>query len=80
MTSRLKIRLTVFQCVVYLLYNSEASSECAYQYDMKNNRVKISCGKGAALHIVDQDGNYLAGHTAVTGNTENTPVIVQLNR
>lgn len=54
------------------------AAECVYQYDMKNNRVKITCGQGAVLHIVDQHGNTLL--TGETSSTADTPVVFQLNR
>lgn len=55
-----------------------ANAECVYQYDMKNNRVKITCGQGAVLHIVDQHGNTLL--TGETSSVAETPVVFQLNR
>ena len=55
-----------------------ATAECVYQYDMKNNRVKITCGQGAVLHVVDQHGNTLL--TGETSTSADTPVVFQLNR
>jgi hypothetical protein len=55
----MEIKLTVI-FVLYLQYficKTETNEECVYQYDMKDNRLKITCGQGAVLHIVDQDGH-----------------------
>ncbi|KAH3877046.1 hypothetical protein DPMN_000901 [Dreissena polymorpha] len=53
------------------------AEKCVFQYDM-SNRVKITCGHGAVLHIVDQHGTTLL--TGETSNVEDTPVVFQLNR
>lgn len=70
-------------CILVIICNEvqtgvEAAAECVYQYDMKNNRVKITCGQGAVLHIVDQHGNTLL--TGETSSSADTPVVFQLNR
>ncbi|WAR02615.1 NOE3-like protein [Mya arenaria] len=57
--------------------NVNAPEKCVFQYDM-SNRVKITCGHGAVLHIVDQHGNTLL--TGETTSPADTPVIFQLNR
>lgn len=61
-----------------LIHTTQTAKECVYQYDMANNRVKITCGKGAVLQIVDQHGNTLL--TGETSGTADTPVVFQLNR
>lgn len=62
----------------YFICNTQTAEECVYQYDMKENRVKITCGTGAVLHIVDQHGNTLL--TGETSSTADTPIVFQLNR
>ncbi|XP_053375608.1 olfactomedin-like protein 2B isoform X3 [Mercenaria mercenaria] len=65
--------------IVCLIRKIQTAKECVYQYDMKHNRVKITCEKGAVLHIVDQNGNtLLTGETS--SSTDDSPVVVQLNR
>jgi hypothetical protein len=57
----------------------QSAKECVYQYDMKNNNVQITCGKGAVLHIVDQNGNtLLTGETSIS--TADTSPVFQLDR
>lgn len=68
--------LLVLLCHLSLEVSAEA--ECVYQYDMKNNRVKITCGQGAVLHVVDQHGNTLL--TGETSSKADTPVVFELNR
>ncbi|XP_060561837.1 myocilin-like isoform X2 [Ruditapes philippinarum] len=57
----------------------QSAKECVYQYDMKNNNVQITCGKGAVLHIVDQNGNtLLTGETSIS--SADTSPVFQLDR
>ena len=68
-----------FVLIVCLICTTESAKECVYQYDMKNNTVRITCGKGAVLHIVDQNGNtLLTGETS--SSTADTPFVFKLDR
>lgn len=74
----LHIKQLLFLCSWFAFFDMDSANECVYQYDMKDNRVKITCGEGAVLHIVDQHGNtLLAGETT---SINQTPIIFQLNR
>lgn len=57
--------------------NVNKPENCVFQYDM-SNRVKITCGHGAVLQIVDQHGNTLL--TGETTSVADTPVTFQINR
>lgn len=73
-----KLIFVLFLYIQYLICNTQNAEECVYQYEMKDNRVKITCGHGAVLHIVDQHGNTLL--SGETSTTEETPIVFQLNR
>ena len=64
--------LLIFVC------KAQSPEKCVYQLDMENNKVKISCGPGVVLNIVDQHGNTLL--SGETHTKDETPVIFQVNR
>lgn len=59
------------------LCDSQSQDKCTYQLDMEANKVKISCGAGVVLNIVDQFGTTLL--SGETNTKEETPVIFQVN-
>ena len=74
----IKLPVIVVLYIQYFICKTENAEECVYQYDMKDNRVKITCGQGAVLHIVDQHGNMLL--SGETSTNDETPIVLQLNR
>jgi len=78
-----RMEIYVVNVFVILLLQCHAQNDvytpetCVFEYDM-GNRVKITCGNGAVLHIVDQHGNTLL--TGETTNVADTPAIFQMNR
>ena len=74
-----KLEEIIFLLSVCIICTIESGKECVYQYDMKNNNVQITCGRGAVLHIVDQNGN-----TLLTGETSSSisdkPSVFKLDR
>ena len=74
-----KVGTMLLMLIMCLTYTVESAKECVYKYDMANNNVQITCGKGAVLHIVDQNGNtLLTGETS--SSTADTPFVFKLDR
>ena len=72
------IRILLVITSLTFMCKSQSQEKCVYQLDMEVNKVKISCGPGVVLNIVDQHGNTLL--SGETNTKEETPVVFQVNR
>lgn len=67
-----------YEFMLAVLLKSTIAEKCVYQIDMTNDRMKITCGQGAVLQIVDQHGNTLL--SSETTSPEDSPIVLQINR
>ena len=75
----MEMLLSVYLMVIMFTFSAQSSEKkCAYQFDMEDKKVKVSCSPKAVLNIVDQFGNTLL--SGETGTQDETPLIFQVNR
>ena len=75
----MEMLLTLYLMAIMFMFSAQSSEKkCAYQFDMEDKKVKVSCSPKAVLNIVDQFGNTLL--SGETGTQDETPLIFQVNR
>ncbi|KAL4223234.1 hypothetical protein ACF0H5_016706 [Mactra antiquata] len=78
--SRVTFVILLLALFVRLCVNEESSDsgKCVYQSDTDNSEIKISCGQGSVITIMDEEGNVLL--SGETGLVVDHPIVLNVTR